>query len=331
MVKHVTLHRLTVQNELMDLFQDSNILNYELKMQLIDPRGEVEMGLGDGVTREVFCLFFKEFMPGNMIGFQEKVPSLRHDMTQCLWISIARILLYSLRNDYFPLSLSPTFLVSTLFGDENVNPSMLLDSFQNYVSMDEKETIKETLSHFDESEELLDLLSSYRCFRKPTKDNIKNILVEIAHQEIIQKPRYVSNCFSQEFKRYKLPSQLQSVSNLFEFYTQRKPTSKKVIKALTFDVANDQERIVQGHLCRYLKCLDLTELKKFLHYTTGGDIMPAHGINVIFVANQLPRAPVSRICVPQLEISDSYSSYNELAQEFNHILNNKDSFLLSFV
>ena len=183
--------------------------------------------------------------------------------------------------------------------------------------MDEKETIKETLSHFDESEELLDLLSSYRCFRKPTKDNIKNILAEIAHQEIIQKPRYVSNCFSQEFKRYKLPSELQSV--------------KKVIKALTFDVANDQERIVQGHFCRSLKCLDLTDLKKFLHYTTGGDILPVHGINVIFVANQLPRAPVSRICVPQLETSDSYSLYNELAQEFNHILNNKDSFLLFFV
>ena len=59
MVKHVTLHRLTVQNELIDLFQDLNILNYELKMQLIDPRGEVEMGLRDGVTREVFLSLFQ--------------------------------------------------------------------------------------------------------------------------------------------------------------------------------------------------------------------------------------------------------------------------------
>ena len=48
------------------------------------------------------------------------------------------------------------------------------------------------------SDDVMDLLSSYKCYRCPTKESIQVIFEELAHQELIQKQKYVSNTWSSE-------------------------------------------------------------------------------------------------------------------------------------
>ena len=246
--------------------------------------------------------------------------------------AVGRIILYGLRVGYFPLSLSPTFMISTIFGETRVSDEALLDSFKLFVSTDEKEVVTSMLQDFKENDEdLMDLLSAYKCYRNPNAGNIREILVELSHQELIQKPRYISNCFARVFRNYNLPVEFRSVEGLKEFYTKRIPSSKKIIKVLTCEPSNDQERCIFDHLTRYLKSLNSADLQKFLQFVTGGDIMPIDNITVTFSSEQQPRAPRARTCVPLLEISDTYISYTELAKEISHVINTRDSFIFSFI
>ena len=64
---------------------------------------------------------------------------------------------------------------------------MLISSFKNYVSLEEKENIDVMLQSFEEENaELLELLSFSNCYKKPTKEILSIVLRELAHQEILQ-------------------------------------------------------------------------------------------------------------------------------------------------
>ena len=64
---------------------------------------------------------------------------------------------------------------------------MLISSFKNYVSLEEKENIDVMLQSFEEENaELLELLSFCNCYKKSTKENLSIVLRELAHQEILQ-------------------------------------------------------------------------------------------------------------------------------------------------
>ena len=69
-----------------------------------------------------------------------------------------------------------------------------LASISNYVTSDDREALKMSLSDNSDSQDPdpMDFLSSYKCFRLPTCKTIRTIIVELAHQELIQRPRYVA-------------------------------------------------------------------------------------------------------------------------------------------
>ena len=96
--------------------------------------------------------------------------------------------------DYFPDRLCIAFLSGCLFGQEVVTDKLLLSSFQSYVAKDEADVLTRCISGTDvdpsDDEDVLEFLSSHTCFKVPTKENIKTIIIELTHQEIIQKLRY---------------------------------------------------------------------------------------------------------------------------------------------
>ncbi|CAB3996281.1 Hypothetical predicted protein [Paramuricea clavata] len=102
---------------------------------------------------------------------------------------------------YLPLLLSKTFLSYVLFGESSISdPSILIQSFMQYISADERRIIDKGLSgdldfeNEDEFKELLDVLKMYDCRSRVTQENIKKVIQEIAHKKIIQKPQYVTDC-----------------------------------------------------------------------------------------------------------------------------------------
>ena len=75
-------------------------------------------------------------------------------MSRSEWCSVARILIAAI-----PLALSRAFMVSELFGENTLPDNTLINSFKNYVSLEEKENIDATLQNFEEANtELLELL-----------------------------------------------------------------------------------------------------------------------------------------------------------------------------
>ena len=119
---------------------------------------------------------------------------------------------------YCPLALSQAFLVVALFGGHKLTEKLLLNSFKNYVSIDEKENIQKMLSNFEEDNaELLELLSFYNCYRRPTKDNLHTITIELAHQGIVQKLCYVANCFMEVICANTREKVFSSVEHLEQF------------------------------------------------------------------------------------------------------------------
>lgn len=74
---------------------------------------------------------------------------------------------------------------------------MLQDSFKHYVSPSEISLMEGCLANsiVCESDEVLEFLSAFDCKRKVTHSNFVEILREVDRKEIVQKPKYVSDCW----------------------------------------------------------------------------------------------------------------------------------------
>lgn len=196
-VHKIILCRAFLKDNLIEVFKDPEILQVNLDVTLIGDNGKEEEGKGAGVFRDTLSSFWSQFFNSLTVGTQEKVPAIRHDYQRAEWEAIARILMYGyIKERYFPLPLSRAFVALCLFGEESMTSDFLLSSFKLYISEDERETLQKCLEEKieDEYDDVLDFLCNYKCYRSPTQENILQIVSELAHQEIIQKPRYVMNC-----------------------------------------------------------------------------------------------------------------------------------------
>ena len=59
-------------------------------------------------------------------------------MSKPEWSVVARILIAAMKVGYYSLALSPAFAVAALFGEHKLTDKLLLNSFTNYVSIEEK-------------------------------------------------------------------------------------------------------------------------------------------------------------------------------------------------
>ena len=322
--REVVVHRSQVRSDLTDVFGDEDIFKYALQVKVIDNRGQPEKGEGRGVLLDVLTEFWQESFTALTVGTNEKTPFIRHDLQKKEWEAVARVLVYGyIHAKYFPLQLSQVLVATCLFGEESITPELLMNSFRNYIGAEDREVLDKCLSDgFDSNDDdVLDFLSSYKCYRAPTKDNIRSIISELAHQELVQKPRYVSNCWAPIVDILRQDASFQTVQGVSQLYEQKHPTAKKIIKLFNASPANDAERQSFDHLKRFVKSLEGKSLGMFLHFCTGSDVITCDSIQVSFTTLEgFVRRPVARTCVPILELPSTYESYPSLAEEFTSIM-----------
>ena len=82
-------------------------------------------------------------------------------------------------------------------------------------------------------EDLLDLLRNFNCYKSPAKPNIFNIVHELAHQELVEKPRYIVDCLAPIINRIRVYTPCQTMEDLQKFYNEKKPTAKRIINLLS--------------------------------------------------------------------------------------------------
>ena len=162
-------------------------MNSHIIVEMLNERGITENGRGSGVFKDTLSLFWKDVYDSLMLGEGEHIPSIRHDFQRKEWEAIARILLKGFQEyQYFPLSLSKAFVASCLFGESAVSEKMLMESFMQYVSEDERKVIQKCSNGKLEAddENLIELLSTFDCKRAVTESTmIMKTVTELAHQE----------------------------------------------------------------------------------------------------------------------------------------------------
>ena len=331
----VRVHRTQLKEDLIKLFSDPEILQQPIEWRIIDDHGREEEGVGAGVQREIFSTFWQSVFSSLTLGDVEKVPCIRHDHQKSEWEAIGRVLAYGFKySRYIPICLSPVFLASCLHGEDQVHEEELLSSFSNYVTSDEREVLQKSLADNPDcqDDDLLEFLSTYKCFRLPTDETIRTIIVELAHQELIQRPRYIANCWAPVISNLKTHESFQSVTKMRELYSDMKPSAKKVIKALKATPTNDSEKQSFDFLKKFVRSLDRPSLKIFLKFVTGSDSLVTDCISVAFIAmDGVARRPIAHTCGPTLEVPSTYQVYNEMAEEFNNILRQKESWTFNIV
>ena len=190
-IKILTIHRSLVKEDMTEYFKSHDIMDKELIFEIINERGTLEQGVGIGVTREVYTLFWNEFANSMTIGERERVLFVRHDHFVEEWNATGRILVKGFESvSYFPLFISKAFLGYCLFGSQL--PDMaFLESFQKYLSKEEEEMIKaviENNSFPEDKDEFDDFIERFQCRSFVKEENLYRIILEIAKQELIQKP-----------------------------------------------------------------------------------------------------------------------------------------------
>ena len=159
---------------------------------------------------------------------------------------------------------------------------MLMESFMQYVSEDERRVLQKCADGEIEADddELVELLSNFDCRRAVTNSTIQKTVRELAHEELIQRPQYVTVCWKQLIAT--LTDIFPTVESLMCFYSQLTPTTSKVLDKIDCQPRNEGERDSLKYLKRFIKGLDARMLTTFLRFVTGSDLMLFHSWQINF-------------------------------------------------
>lgn len=322
------IRRQLVLVDMLNAFSNEDIMKSNIKVVVIDARGKDEKGEDvKGVYRDVLANFWQDFYIQCTLGERERVPSLRHDFQCEEWTAVARIIAKGyLDLGYFPVMLSPTFIISVLFGEMKVCEESLLHSFNRYLAPIDEDVVHEALKGGEcedgrDYTELIDLLSRYGCRKRPSKENVNSLISELAHKELIQRPRYVAECWRAVLSSYLKGSDLSTAKKVHDLFKALEPTSRKVLGMIQANPCNDNERSALDYLKRFIRGMEDSQLKSFLMFVTGADVLCVPDIQVEFTQlDRLARRPIAHTCGCVLELPSTYETYTELRAEFSNVL-----------
>ena len=320
--KVLKVHRMQLKDDMIKEFR--KITNENITFEVIDSRGRIEPGEGIGTSRDIYASLWQELMDSVFIGEGERVPLVRHDLFLDEWTAIGRILQIGFEQTaYFPIQIAKAFIIYCLFG--SVPEPMLVQSFLNFLPEVDKQVVDVALkcqnNSIYESDELLDILERFNCRKKVCALNIYGTIVEIARQEIIQKPYIMVCSWKEPLLKLQLSCHFRDIESVINFYRLSQPTTKTVLKLLSAEPHTDGEWDALKFFTQYVKGLDQNHLKLLLKFITGSDIILTKKIKITFNAlDGVERRPFARTCSPLLELPSTYRNYCQLREEFKNVL-----------
>ncbi|CAG2192344.1 unnamed protein product [Mytilus edulis] len=310
--------------EMICYFKDPSLINNPVSIIRVLPNGEKEIAEDTGgVLRDVLSEFWGYFLENCTLGKTFKIPSLRHDFGYMEWKSVARIMMYGYKfSGYWPIQLAKTFMEQCIAPGDEIETKELMSDFYQFVSVPDREVFKKAVDDFSsvDIDELLDALETHECKARPTDNNIKLILKEIAHKEIIQAPKYIIDCWKTVFEETN--AKFIDLKKLSELYEKLQPTNRKVVQILKFpDFMDAPCSEVSNYLKRFVKNLEADTLKRFLRFCTGSDLLTAECITIEFNSlTGLERRPTAHTCGCVLKLPKVFEDFMSFRSEFDQIL-----------
>ena len=183
------------------------------------------------------------------------------------------------------------------------------------------------------SKDILEFLSTWNCYKNPTKENVETLLFELAHQELVQKPRYIVHCWAPILSTLQVnyPA-FQTRDGLTNLYASKRPTARKIIKLFKAETQNESQKQSLDHLKPYVRTLEGKAIERFLHFITGSDVIACEHITVEFnTLDGFDRRPTVHTCGPVLELPTAYDSYTDLAEEFTNLMRSEQAWSFDIV
>ncbi|MGH0146904.1 UNVERIFIED_CONTAM: hypothetical protein FKN15_043907 [Acipenser sinensis] len=275
--------------------------------------------------RDAYAAFWAAFMQNRAEGELEHVPALCPEYGKEEWESLGRILIKGyIDHSYFPIQLSLAFVVAVVLGESKITPEILIDSFLSYIASFEKDVITAVMNGSigeDDHDELLEILSRMGCHIVPSLDDMKGTILQVAHKQLIQEPKYALDIMS-NIIHSTLQMFLPDVSAIVALYEAKKVTVKGVLRLIEAEVQNAAQNKTLNFLKQFIRSLHDERLQKFLCFVTGADIMCVEKIEVQFTTLRgLEQRLIAHTCGPLLEVPCTYNSYPEFRSEFQNILN----------
>lgn len=130
--------------------------------------------------------------------------------------------------------LSPAFIISVLFGEKEVWEETLLNSFYRYLPPGDEVLVREAFKASEDKgafddEDLIDLLCRYACRKRPTKENVRDLILELAHKELIQRPQYIADCWHALLGKNCKKTDWSTAAKVYKQYESLEPTTKKCL------------------------------------------------------------------------------------------------------
>ena len=205
-----------------------------------------------------------------------------------------------------------------------MDDNQLIDGFLMYLAQDEcnivTQALKSDLGDILSSDEFSEIMEQFKRRTLVTSENVRAVIKELAKQELHQKPHLMASCWTSIFGplRQKLPFP----GDLRTIYDKLKPTNKKIISIIDSTPESDAERDSLQYFKRYVRALDIGELKHLLQFLTGSELLIVDKITVTFKKDQsnVSRTPIAHTCGPCLELPSTYNNFCELREEFSNIL-----------
>ena len=181
-------------------YQDSNTLNKKLAVSFI---GEIGKDL-DGLTRELFALFWKKFLTNYIYGTNQKnikvepVQTLSKDDRK----SVGKILFHGfLLCSYIPITLNNVLLYFLFIGNE---PSdALFNSYfkLNTVQEDEKIALENGIDTEVTKLKIASLFNQFDSNVIPSTSNFGSVVSKVSRQAAWSKPHYYVVSFEKGMHR----------------------------------------------------------------------------------------------------------------------------------
>ncbi len=282
-----------------------------------------------GVQRDMYSAFWNEAYSKLFEGATLLVPLVHPQIDMAVYPILGRILSHGyLVTGFLPVQIALPTLINMLLGPRKVSFQILSEAFLDYISRAERAVFKDALScngdRFSSTtqETLLTVLSRFGCRQLPTPTNLMFCIRDIAEYEFVTRPAAaifsVYSGIPLTHQAFWIGKNVSSMSGIYESLTV---TAKKVTDLLMLsDAKSANEERVCGYLTTMIGNMNNDELRSFLRYVTGSSVCSASEILVTFNSlSGLGRRPLAHTCDTTLEISSTYTNYDDFYGEFKAI------------
>lgn len=311
------INRHSCVKDMLALFKEHGIANCNLCFVF-----EGENASGQGVIREVYSVFWDNFVYSYCEGASHFTFSVSAALSQDDFVATGRILTHQfIQTGTLPLQISEAIIRQAVVGQ--VSEECLIQSFLKLLHEKERGILQKALLGVQPlpTEDVIEILCDYGITAVPNTSNIKKILLQVSETELISKPFM---CITK--LREGMGSFWDGVSGeeIHAVYSVCTPTHTNVLENLQVMTEDRQEDKVSRWLIRYLKSKDDKLLCRFLRFCTGSDVvLPDRRIKVqmVHMSSSVMR-PKAQTCFNILTLPKNYRTLAHLTENIDFYLYN---------